>query len=146
MCSRFAILIACMHNSLKKIANFLTLGTTSHFLLIAVCSFIHSFSHPIFLCGQPRGKNPIGGLEIPHCQQAHVVLFRVKNMAFFRPNCENLSVFRSGLAASILFGVFRAFLKIWPNFDLICLWYHILQFYAIQISPCALSRKHFSSW
>jgi len=30
----------------------------------------------------------------------------VGNLAFLRPNCENVDVFRSGLAAKILFGLF----------------------------------------
>jgi len=38
---------------------------------------------------------------------------RAGNLAFLRPNCENLAVFRSGLAANILFGLLAVFEYFW---------------------------------
>jgi len=62
----------------------------------------------------------VGGLSPRFCYwRGHHA--RIANLAFLRPNYENFAIFRSGLTANILFGLLLVFLKIWPNFDLICM-------------------------
>jgi len=63
------------------------------------------------------------------------------------PNCENLAVFRSGLAANILLGLidifeqFLKFAKFWPNL-------HVVPHSGstLKMSPFALSQACFLSW
>ena len=66
--------------------------------------------------------------------------FQGWELSLFAANCENLTVFRSGLAANILFGVLWVFLKNWPSFGLICMCHHI-PVYKHSMFTCALSQS-----